>query len=156
MNSAKGVKQAVIGYILMFLVSGCANYGKLTLEPGQAEKITIQELQENWDDYSICYTDWRSVGWTGGILFDPKKDDKTLVADKWMKVEDQGTLSKVITSIQAKNPYPRLYKILGPNDEFYGNMYLGPNRDYVMMTVKVIDGNTMQISDLQQRTLGVR
>jgi hypothetical protein len=73
-----------------------------------------------------------------------------------MKVEDQGTLSQVITSIQAKNLYPRLYKILGSNDEFYGYMYLGPNRDYVMMTVKVIDGNTMKISDLQQRTLGVR
>lgn len=156
MNSAKGVKQTVIGFILMFLMFGCANYGKLTVEPGQAEKITIQELQENWDNYSIYYTDWRSVGWTGGILFDPKKDDKTLVADKWMKVEDQGTLSQVITSIQAKNLYPRLYNILGPNDEFYGYMYLGPNRDYIMMTIKVIDGNTMKISDLQQRTLGVR
>jgi len=156
MNLAKLFKQTVIGFFLMFLMSGCANYGKLTLESGRPEKMTIQELQENWDDYSIYYADWRSVGWTGGIIFDPKKDDKTLVGDKWMKVEDQEALSRVITSIQARNPYPKLYQILGPNDEFYGYMYLGPNRDYVIMTLKVIDGNSMKISDLQQRTLGVR
>jgi hypothetical protein len=155
MNSTKRVNQAVIGFVLIFLMSGCANYGKLRLESGRAEKMTILELQENWDDYSIYYADWRSVGWTGGIIFDPKKDNKTLVGDKWMKVEDQETLSQVITAIQAKNRYPRLYQILGPNDEFYGYMYLGPNRDFVIMTVKVIDGNSLRISDLQPRILGV-
>ena len=154
MNSTKRVNQAVIGFVLIFLMSGCANYGKLRLESGRSEKMTILELQENRDDYSIFYADWETVGWTGGIMFDPKKDDKTLVGDKWMKIEDQETLSQVITSIQAKNLYPRLYQILGPNDEFYGYMYLGPNRDFVNMTVKVIDGNSLRISDLQPRILG--
>ena len=118
--------------------------------------MTIQELQENWDDYSIYYADWRSVGWTGGIIFDPKKDGKTLVGDKWMKVEDEETLSQVITSIEAKNSYPRLYKVLGPNDEFYGYMYLGPRRDNVNVFAKVIDSNSLRVSDLQPRILGVR
>ena len=81
MNLAKLFKQTVIGFFLMFLISGCANYGKLTLESGRPEKMTIQELQENWDNYSIYYTDWRSVGWTGGILFDPKKDPDEVVVD---------------------------------------------------------------------------
>jgi hypothetical protein len=156
MNAEKHVSLAVIGFVLIFLMSGCANYGKFRLESGQAEKMTIQELQENWDDYSICYADWRSVGWTGGIIFDPKKDDKTLVGDKWMKVEDEETLSQVITSIEAKNSYPRLYQILGPNNEFYGYMYLGPRRDNVNVFAKVIDSNSLRVSDLQPRILGVR
>ncbi|MFV9645784.1 MAG: hypothetical protein ACNYWU_08190 [Desulfobacterales bacterium] len=156
MNAEKYVNMAVIGFVLIFLMSGCANYGKLRLESGRAEKMTIQELQENWDDYSIYYADWRSVGWTGGIIFDPKKDGKTLVGDKWMKVEDKETLSQVVASIEAKNRYPRLYQILGPNDEFYGYMYLGPRRDNVNVFAKVIDSNSLRVSDLQPRILGVR
>jgi len=153
MNSAKYANLAVIGFALIFLMSGCANYGKFRLEPGRAEKMTIQELQENWNDYSIYYADWRSVGWTGGIIFDPKRDDKTLVPDKWMKVEDQETLSQVITSIEAKNHYPRLYQILGPNDGIYGYMYLGPDRDFVDVFAKVIASNSLRVSDLQERKL---
>ena len=156
MKAEKYVNLAVIGFVLIFLMSGCANYGKLRLESGRAEKMTIQELQENWDDYNIYYADWRSVGWTGGIIFDPKKDDKTLVADKWMKVEDEETLSQVVASIEAKNRYPRLYQILGPNDEFYGYMYLGPRRDNVNVFAKVIGSNSLRVSDLQPRILGVR
>ena len=156
MNAEKYVNLAVIGFVLIFLMSGCANYGKFRLESGQAEKMTIQELQENWGDYSIYYADWRSVGWTGGIIFDPKKDDKTLVGDKWMKVEDKETLSQVVASIEAKNRYPRLYQILGPNNEFYGYMYLGPRRDNVNVFAKVIDSNSLRVSDLQPRILGVR
>jgi hypothetical protein len=30
MNSTKRVNQAVIGFVLIFLMSGCANYGKLS------------------------------------------------------------------------------------------------------------------------------
>ena len=155
MKAEKYVNLAVIGLVLIFLMSGCANYGKFRLESGRAEKMTIQELQENWDDFSIYYADWRSVGWTGGIIFDPKKDDKTLVADKWMKVEDEETLSQVVASIEAKNRYPRLYQILGPNDELYGYMYLGPSRHFVTVTAKVIDSNSLGISDLQPPTSGV-
>lgn len=156
MNAEKYVNLAVIGFVLIFLTSGCANYGKLRLESGRAEKMTIKELQETLGDYSVYYADWRSVGWPGGIIFDPERDDKTLVGDKWMKVEDEETLSQVITSIEAKNRYPRLYQILGPNDDFYGYMYLGPGRDYVNVFAKVIDSNSLWISDLQPRILGVR
>lgn len=155
MNSEKYVNLAGIGFVLIFLMSGCANYGKFRLESGRIEKMTIQELQENWDNYSIYYADWRGVGWPGGIIFDPKRDDKTLVGDKWMKVEDQETLTQVITSIEGKNGYPRLYQILGPNDEFYGYMYLGPNLHFVTVTAKVIDSNSLWISDLQPRISGI-
>ena len=156
MNAKKYVNLDVMGFVLVFFMSRCANYGKLRLESGRAEKMTVQELQENWDEYSIYYADWRTVGWRGGIIFDPKKDDKTLFGDKWMKVEDQETLSQVISSIEAKSYYPRLYQILGPNDEFYGYMYLGPSRHYITVFSKVIDSNSLWVSDLQPRILGVR
>ena len=149
MDAEKYVNLAVIGFVLIFLMFGCANYGKLRLESGRAEKITIQELQENWDDYSIYYADWHTIGWPGGITFDPKRDDKNLFGDKWMKVGDQETLSQVMSSIEAKNNYPRLYQILGPNNEFYGYMYLGPSRHNVNVFFKVIDSNSLWISDLE-------
>ena len=154
MNTEKSIYIAFIGFVLIFLMSGCANYGKLSLDPGHAEKMTIQKLQENWADYSIQYADWRTVGWPGGIIFDPKKDAKTLLSEKWTKVEDQETLSQVISSMEAKSRDPKLYQILGPNDDLYGYMYLGPNRNKVNMFIKVIDNNSLLVSDLQPRTLG--
>ena len=155
MNAEKYVNLAVIGFIFIFLMSGCANYGKLRIESGHAEKVTIQDLKQNWDDYSIYYADWWTVGWPGGIIFDPKRDGNTLFGDKWMKVEDQETLSQVISSIEAKNPYPRLYQILGPNYEFYGYMYLGPSLNNVTVFSRVIDSNSLWISDLEPRISGV-
>ena len=153
MDTERSVYLAFIGFVLIFLMSGCVTYGKLSLDSGRAEKMTIQKLQENWDDYSIHYADWRTVGWPGGIIFDPKKDARALLSDKWTKVVDQETLLQVINSMEAKSRDPKLYQILGPNDEFYGYMYLGPNRNKVTMFIKVVDNNTMWISDLQPHKL---
>ena len=155
MNAEKYANLTVMGFVLIFLMYGCANYGKLRLASGRAGKVTIQELQQNWDDYSIYYADWWTVGWPGGIIFDPKRDDKTLFGDKWMKVEDQEMLSHVISSIDAKNHNPRLYEVLGPNDEFYGYMYLGPSLNNVTVFSRVIDSNSLWISDLEPRISGV-
>lgn len=155
MNAEKYANLTVMGFVLIFLMYGCANYGKLRLASGRAGKVTIQELQQNWDDYSIYYADWWTVGWPGGIIFDPKRDDKTLFGDKWMKVEDQETLSRVMSSIEAKNHHPKLYLILGPNDEFYGYMYLGPSLNNVTVFSRVIDSNSLWISDLEPTISGV-
>ena len=147
---------AAVGVLLSCLMVGCANYGKISPALERTEKPTVRELQENWENYAIHYADWRSVGWTGGIIFGPKAGDKTLFGEKWMKVEDEKTLTQLITSIEAKNPDPRLHRILGPNDAFYGYLYLGPRRDYVNVFVKVIDSNSLRVSDLQPRISGVR
>jgi hypothetical protein len=155
MNAEKYANLTVMGFVLILLMYGCANYGKFRLASGRAGKVTIQELQQNWDDYSIYYADWWTVGWPGGIIFDPKRDDKTLFGDKWMKVEDQEMLSHVMSSIEAKSHHPRLYQVLGPNDEFYGYMYLGPSLNNVTVFSRVIDSNSLWISDLEPRISGV-
>jgi len=153
LDPKKHRRQHFVAFLSVVLLSGCFGpYGKLKTESG--EKMTIRELQENWEDYSIYYADWRTVGDPGGLLFDPKSDNKTLTSDRWMKVEDQRTLSQLINSIQAKSYSPRLYQILGPDNRFYGYMYLGPTN--VRVFTKTIDSNSLWVSDLQPRKLGVR
>jgi hypothetical protein len=146
----------VLGILLQWLMCGCANYGTISPALERGEKPTIRELQESWKDYSIHYADWRSVGWTGGVIFDPKSDEKTLGGKRWTKVEDQETLAQLIASIEARHRYPRLHRIFAPNDEFYGYMYLGPRRDYVTVSVRATAVNSLEVSDLQPRILGVR
>jgi len=74
----KGKYPAVIVLVLVFLMSGCSwlkNYGKLRLQSGPGHKVTIEELRENWHDYTIYYAG-RSVDLPSAIMFDPKKDSK--------------------------------------------------------------------------------
>jgi hypothetical protein len=78
-------------------------------------------------------------------MFDPKKDSKTLLSDKWIKVEDQETVSDLISWIQHTTEfYPRLQRILGPDDQFYGYFYSG--WDHVL--IKVVDERTLWVYDL--------
>ena len=65
--------------ILIFLMSGCAEYGKLRVESQDvynantrySEKMTIQKLLKNWQDYDIYYAGYKASQATG-IMFDPK------------------------------------------------------------------------------------
>jgi len=138
---------ALIVLVLVFLTSGCSwlkSYGKLRLQSGPGHKVTIEELRENWNDYTIYYAG-QSVGLPSAIMFDPKKDSKTLLSDKWIKVEDRETVSELISWIQHSTQfYPRLQRILGPDDQFYGYFYSG--WDHVL--IKVVDERTLWVYDL--------
>jgi len=143
----KDIYLAVIVSVLLFLVSGCSwykSYGKVRLQSGPGHRVTIQELRENWRDYTIYYAGM-SVQHPSAIMFDPKKDSRTLASDKWIKVEDQETLSELISWIQLTTEfYPRLQRILGPDDQFYGYFYSG--WDHVL--IKVVDERTLWVYDL--------
>jgi len=82
-------------------------------------------------------------------MFDPKKDNKALVGDKWTKIEDQETLSKLISSIQSQkaNYCPRLWRILGPDQQFYG--YLFTAYYHIPLVIKVVDDTTMWVYNLR-------
>jgi len=133
--------------IAVFLVSGCSwyrSYGKVRALPRHEEKLAIQGLKENWHDYTIYYAGL-SIGHPSAILFDPKTDDKALVNDKWIRVEDQETLSELISWIQHSTQFPpRLQRILGPDDQFYGYFYSGWNH----VVLKVVDERTLWVYDL--------
>jgi len=58
MNWNKSIHMAIIGLVLVFLISGCASltgYGKIRPQPSRGERITIEQLEENWQDYTVSY-----------------------------------------------------------------------------------------------------
>jgi len=150
----KSIYPAIIVLIFAFLVSGCSwlkSYGKLSSQYGPGEEVTIQELEENWEDYTISYAGYHgsfSIKHPSAIMFDPKKDNRDLIGDKWTLVENQRTLSKLISSIQAQERwggyYPRLWRILGSDDQFYGYLFSG----WYHVVMKMLDDRTMYVNDL--------
>ncbi|UCF72186.1 MAG: hypothetical protein JSW35_08285 [Deltaproteobacteria bacterium] len=150
----KYIYPAIIVPLLVFLISGCAwvkGYGKIRLQSGPGKKVTTQELEDNWHNYTIYYAGYYgglSIKHPSAVMFDPKNDKRALVGDRWTKVQDQETLSRLISSIQSQKAryYPRLWRILGPDDQFYG--YLFSAWRQVPLVIKVLDDKTMFVYDL--------
>ena len=145
----------------MLLFSGCASmltgYGKLRPQPMRGERVAIEELEENWEEYVIHYAGI-SVGTPAGIMFDPKDDDRTLTGEKWIKVEDKETLSELIGWMKTYTELnPQIWRILGPNNEFFGYLFYP---SYIMhadkVVIKVIDDKTMYVYDVESPRLQTR
>lgn len=126
-------------------------YGKIRAQPWRGERITIQELQENWEDYTIHYAGL-SVGTAAGIMFDPKNDNRTLTGHKWIKVEDQETLAELISWMKTYVAYdPQVWKSLGPDNDLYGYLFY-PGHQFSspdQAVVKVVNDTTMYMYDLE-------
>ena len=141
-------------FVLIIFVSGCLqfhNYGKLREQSKDVNKVTIESLKENWSDYIIYYAGYYgsiSIKHPSAVMFDPRNDSKELVGDKWTIVKDMHTLSELLSSIQSQENvgglYPRLWKILGPDDHFYGFLFTAWNH----VVTKVIDDTKMWVYDL--------
>jgi hypothetical protein len=138
----------LIGTVLLLLVSGCAwlrGYGKVRVVSRQEEKLTLEQLKLNWQDYTIYYAGLK-VGTAAGVMFDPKDDDKTLAGDTWIKVEDKDTLVELIGVIESYIYfYPRLHRILGPDDQFFGYLFYAWDHP----VFKVVDEKTLYAYDLK-------
>jgi len=147
MKSRNFLYSLLIVIVLVFLIYGCAQlkgYGKIRVLPRHEEKISLQELETNWQDYTIYYAGL-SVGTAAGIMFDPKNDDKILTGDKWIKVEDKETLSALIGWIRTYIQFdPRLWRIVGPGDQFYGYLFCACSH----VVIKSVDETTMYVYDI--------
>jgi len=113
--------------------------------------VTIQDLIDKWNDYDIYYSD-KYEGYSPraalGIMFDPKNNETTLVGDRWKKVRDQKDLIEMTRWIYSNTQYePWLNEILGTDGKFYGYLYYS----YGLVTLKVIDDNTMYVFNLEER-----
>ena len=146
-----GVKKtfpAVAVFMLAFLMSGCMwlkTYGRLASPSINGHRVTVEDLKQNWDDYTVYYTGM-SPGNPGGVIFDPKEDNRALVGDRWVKVENQETVSKIIYGVRTDIEFfPALYMILGPDDQFYGYLYFS----WGFPVFKVIDDKTLYVYELQ-------
>jgi hypothetical protein len=111
---------------LFFVVAGCASYGKLRLQSGPGENMTIQQLKENWQNYHILATGVEP-GVPSAIVFDRKDDGREIIGERWWELKDYKSVSDTIGWIESQiSPgpyYPRLWKILGPDDHLYGYMF---------------------------------
>jgi hypothetical protein len=147
MDTKKYIYLSVIVVVLALIMPGCSwlkSYGKLRVQSGPGHKVTIEELKENWDDYTIYYAGL-SVDHPSAVMFDPKNDSTSLVSDKWVKVEDQETLSGLIGSIQRTTHfYPIVQRILGPDDQFYGYFFSAWHN----VLIKAVDDRTLWVYDL--------
>jgi hypothetical protein len=146
----KKIPIASIGLLVAALTLGCAafnTYGKLRVRAESGQRVTIQELQENWRDFSI-YRAGLYAAIPSAIMFDPKDDDKTVVGEGWVRVEDEKTLAELMSSIKSSSySFPRLQMILGPGNEFYGYFFSEWNHAYI----RVIDDKTLWIEDIPLR-----
>jgi hypothetical protein len=82
------------------------------------------------------------------IIFDRKDDDREILGERWWELKDYKTLSETIGWIEAQVPvgpyYPRLWKMLGPDDHLYGYMFTA--WDSAVMTI--VDNKIMRVQDL--------
>ncbi len=124
---------------------GCSgNYGKLSKQTGTEDKMTLAELRENWEEYTIYYS-YRWDSRPSAIMFDPKNNDKKLVGDSWYKIEDQEALSETIRTIQQQYDYAKVEIIEGPDNKFFGYMYYPY---WLHIPVKIVDERTLYVGTL--------
>jgi len=145
----KYIRLALMAFVSASIISGCSGYGKIRLQSLYGDDVTIEKLQENLPDYTVYYAGY-AVNNPSGIIFDPKNDTKTLMpSERWTKLDDRESVIEVISWIKiqdSSNFYPRLYSILGPDDQFYG--YLFSAWDHLL--TKVVDGKTLWVYDLPE------
>lgn len=134
----------VISMCFMIGCYGLNNYGKLKMPSGLRGKITIADLVENWQGYDVYYAGL-SVENPSAIMFDPGRDDRRLVNDKWIAVKNKAELVSIVRWINANiNFPPDLMSILGPDKQFYGYIYSA----WSHVLIIAIDKKTLWVDDL--------
>ncbi len=144
--------------VLILLISGCANYGKLRKESRglynantrYSENVTIQKLLDNWQEYDIYYAGYKASRATG-IMFDPKNDDRKLLNGWWEKVDTQEQLSYIVKwlGFGSQNYYGNnLYRMMGPDENLYGYVYT----PFTHVVFKSVDEKSMYVYYLDDTT----
>jgi hypothetical protein len=147
MNKKKMLFGLIVGLALLGLLTACAPYGKLRLPTGPGDRMTLAQLEENWQNYNVLYAgQHRKL--PSAVLFDRTDDNITLTGDRWFPVEDRETLKDLIDWIKREQPigvyYPRVWEMRGPDGSFYGYMYTA----WTNAVMKVVDENTVFVYDL--------
>ena len=116
-----------------------------------------QELETNWSSYTIYYIPEHAA------LFDPIDNGNTLVVsnrwtrfenDKkaWLEILGQNTQTTETAVDRLLRSTTGFLEIIGPDEQFFG--YLVHDK-IDMVTLKIIDQNTMRIYYYQQREGGL-
>ena len=139
-------KMAGIVIPMLIFTFGCSgNYGLISNQADNEDKVFFAELRENWRDYHIYYT-MRSNRYATAIMFDPKDNGTKLAGDSWIKIEDEQDLNQRIYEIQALYEWVTVGIIKGPDNQIFGYAY--PYYLCHNIPVKVVDEKTLYVSTL--------
>ena len=130
MGNEKQMLKMVIAMVLLFLLSGCVSKGgdrgRVVAQPAGGEKVTIQQLTENFPKYDVYYSG-RKPSRAVTVLFWPKDGDTTLTPDRWWRaLGDQAALSSTVSWMRANAEYivrPTVQLVIGPNSRLFGYVY---------------------------------
>lgn len=121
------------------------NYGKLRAEQWRGpNKVSVSDLIKRWGQYDVYYEGWIYDN-PSAVLFDPKGDDRKMISDTWTPIRDKMELSILISYINANNNFhPVLWRVLGPDNHFYGYMYSALGH----VVTKEVDDRTLWVDEL--------
>jgi len=132
---------------LLLALSGCAIYTGARSQMVYGNRITVQGLVKDWQNFNAYFTG-HGRGHPSAVLFEPKEDGRAVIADRWWKVEQYEILTDLIDSIQRQLPigfyYPRLLELVGPDNIPYA--YVFTSWDHV--PVKLVDERTLFVYDM--------
>lgn len=131
-----------VSVLWLFVSVCCSGFGKLDLELGPLKSMNVERLIRDWRGYNISYAAW-PADYPVSILFDPKNDSRTLLTDSWIEIKDRDRLLRILDRLESRYN-PRLYRILGQDDQFYGYLYSGRNNAYV----KVVNRKTLRVYEI--------
>jgi hypothetical protein len=121
----KGCLAVPAVFIMALTGFGCATSGGNryeALSQGDQGRM-LEQIEKNWRDYDI-YSDG-PVGTTSAVIFDPKNDDRKLIGDGYIKLEDERSVDAAIGTIRAYVQFqPVLYRITDDQGRFYGFVYI--------------------------------
>lgn len=128
-------------------LTGCAMYGGARSQMVYGERVLVQDLIKDWQNYNVYFTG-HGRGHPSAVLFEPRDDGRVIIAERWWKVEQFEILTDLVDSIQRQLPiayyYPRLLELVGPDHHRYG--YVFTSWDHVV--VRLVDERTMVVLDL--------
>lgn len=132
--------------LTIVFIMGCSGYARLRPQYGPDETMTIEKLKSNWQNYHVLYAGLEP-NVPSAVLFDRKDDDRKIIGERWWEMKDSKTLSDTVGWIekQINGPYyPIVYRILGPDDHFYGYMFTAWHH----AVMRQVDEKTLSVLDL--------
>ena len=121
------------------------NYGKLRAEQWRGpNRVIVSDLIERWGQYDVYYEGWIYDN-PSAVFFDPKTDDRKIISDTWVPIKDQVELSMLVKYISSNYGFhPDLWRVLGPDNDFYGYMYSA----WGHVHMKEVGERTLWVDDL--------
>jgi hypothetical protein len=147
MDTKKSIQAALVVLLSLGLLAGCVTLtsgGLASVTTPDGKTVTLQEMQENWQAYTISYAGTKDI--PAALLFDPKNDGKVLSGRSWKPVENRETLAKMVDFIKGYAQFdPKLYAISGPDREVFGYV-LSPDSK---IRTRVVNDNTVYVYDIE-------